>query len=183
MRPNSGLLSCVLVVAGLLTSACDSGSNDNPTTAEGNGTLAVQMTDASTDLVSSVNVYVKAVTVKPRGRAEVRLASDVGMVDVLKLKGTVRELVAASVAIGDYDYVRIDFDSARSNVVVKATGTTAPLLMSSESVRVDGGFNVRQASRTTVTLDFKADESLELMADGTWLLAAVIVQIDVQVGT
>ena len=180
MKSRAGFLSCVLAAASLLFTACD-GSNSSPTATSGNGTLAVQMTDASTDLVSSVNVYVKAVTIKPQGRAAVQIASDVGMVDVLELKGTVRELVAASVAAGEHEWVQIDFDKARSNVVLKATGTVMPCQMSSESVRVNGGFIVKEGSRTTVLLDFQADQSLQLMGDGTWLLAAVIVQVSVQV--
>ena len=174
MRTRAGILFSA-VAAALLVAGCN-GSHDSPTAAPGNGQVAVQMTDATTDLVTSVNVYVKAVTVKPRNSAAVRIASDVGMVDVLKLKGTVRELVAASVAAGDYEYVQVDFDHTRSNVVLKATGTAAPIEMASESARIDGGFTVKEASRTTLVLDFQAEQSIASSSDcSAWMLSPVIV--------
>jgi hypothetical protein len=182
MRNRAGILSCLLAVAGLAFYACDS-SNDSPTSPNDSGSLAVQMTDATTDLFSSANVYVKAVTVKPRNSAAVRIANDVGLVNVLELKGTVREIASANVAAGDYEFVQIDFDEARSHVVLKATGTTMPLVMASESVRVDDGFTVQASTRTTVTLDFQADQSFSEMAGGgAFLMAAVVVQVSVQVG-
>ena len=181
MRNRARILSCVLAVAGLFSNACDS-SSDKPTSPNDSGRLTVQMTDATTDLFSSANVYVKAVHVKPRGRAAVTIASDVGVINVLELKGTVREIVSANVAAGDHEFIQIDFDKSRSNVVLKATGTAMPLVMSSESVRVNDGFTVEASGHTTVTLDFQADQSFSQMGDGTWLMAAVVVQISVQVG-
>jgi hypothetical protein len=175
MKTRAGFLSCVVATAALLIAACNGGSSYNPTMPSGNGQMTVQMTDATTDLVSSVNVYVKAVTVKPRNGAAVRIASDVGMVDVLTLKGTIRDLVTANVAAGDYEYVQIDLDHTKSNVVLKATGTVVALAMVDESIRVNGNITVQDGHRTIVLLDFKADQSLELAIDGHWTLNAVIV--------
>jgi len=174
MKTRGGFLFSVVATAALLVAGCND-SSYNPTMPSGNGQMTVQMTDATTDLVSSVNVYVKAVTVKPRNGAAVRIASDIGMVDVLKLKGTVRELVTANVAAGDYEYIQIDFDHTRSNVVLKATGTVVAIAMVDESIRINGNITVQDGHRTIVLLDFKADQSLELAIDGHWMLDAVIV--------
>jgi hypothetical protein len=182
MRPRNGILSLVLTAV-LVGAGCNGGSNDSPTMASGTGRLAVQMTDASTDLVSSVNVYVTGVTVKSRTGAVTRIANDVGLVDVLQLKGTTRMLVDAGVPAGDYEFVQIEIDQARSNVVLKATGATAPLLVASQEIKVLGGFTVEEGGSTTVTLDFKADQSLKVNALGDWMLTPVILQLSVQVGS
>lgn len=175
MTNRRGLLSCLIVAAGLLAAACGDSGYDNPTMASGNGRLAVQMTDATTDLVSSVNVYVTGITVKERGRAVARIASDIGLIDVLALKGTTELLVEAGVPAGEYEFVQVDLDQERSNVVLEATGTVLPLKIPSEEIKVLGGFTVREGGTTTVTLDFQADASLQLAIDGHWMLTPVIV--------
>ena len=161
---------------GLLFVACN-GSNSSPTSASGTGHLTIKMTDAPTDEVSEINVYVTGLTIKKSDAPVQRIATDLGIVDLLTLQGTTKQLVDLGVPAGDYEFVQVELDQSRSNVVVKATGDIEPLKIASEQIKVLGGFTVPEGGDLAVTLDFKADESLNQLGNGDWLLTPVITQV------
>jgi len=169
------LLGAAIFVT-LLAAGCGDGSSP---TAPSGGNLAVRMTDAATDEASQVNVDITGLVVKPHGGAETRISNEIGVVDLLRLRNADMLLAAANVAPGDYDFVRVELDAARSNVVEKATGETRPLQIASGQIDVNGGFTVQTNHQTTILLDFKADASLQHLPTGVWLMTPVIVQANV----
>ena len=78
----------------LLVAAC----NDTTTRPPADGSLEVRLTDAPIDGVAELDVYVTGVTVKPAGGAVERIASDVGVIDLLTLRGSSQLLARAGVA-------------------------------------------------------------------------------------
>ena len=156
------------------------GGHSSPTTPAG-ANLMINMTDAATDEVSQLNVYITGLTVKATGGSVMRIADNVGLVDLMALRNSSRLLAAADVQPGSYEFVQVDLDQSRSNVVDKA-GMTQPLKIPSQEIKVLGGFTVMSSGVTTVTLDFKADQSLEHLGNGEWLLRPVIVQSNVSHG-
>jgi len=157
----------------LLWTGCQS-SSSSPTAPAQNGQLAIRITDAPTDLLSALDVYVAGVVVKLHGAPPVKVAGELGSYDILQLHGTTRDLVASGVPAGRYDYVEVDLDAARSDVVDRSTGKVLPLQISNAQIQVLGGFTVPADGALVVTLDFKADQSLEQLPNGDWLLTPVI---------
>ena len=176
MTVRARILCSLAAAAGLLLAAC-SGSSYSPTMANTNGRLSVQMTDAPSDDVSAINVYVTGLTIKPNDGPVQKIANDVGLIDILQLQGTTKELVDLGVPAGTYEFIQVELDQARSNVVEKTSGETKPLAIDSEEIKVLGGFTVPEGGDTTVTLDFKAEPSLQHLGNGNWLLTPVIAQV------
>ena len=169
-----GLLSLVgLLATGLGLAACDG----SPTSPDGVGRLTVQLTDAPTDEVSAVNVFVTGLTIKPADDPVLRIANELGPIDLLSLEGTTEELVSLGVPAGDYQFVHVELDESRSDVVEVASGQTRPLRIASEEVKVLAGFTVPEGGETTITLDFDAAASLRKLGNGDWLLTPVITRV------
>ena len=156
--------------------ACSSDGPASPTT----GTLAIEMTDKPTELLESINVYIIGLTVKPEERPIERIANEVGLVDLLSLQNATQLLAIASVEPGSYNHIRVELDEDRSNVVEKGSGEEKPLKIASEEVKVNGGFEVVRGDRTTIVLDFDAEQSIRLQGNGQWLLVPVILQAEVR---
>lgn len=172
IRRSAGRALCAL--AGLLLTI---GCNDSPTSVRTSGNLAVRLTDAPVDGLSKVNVFITGLTVKPAGGPVERIAGEVGLVDLLELRGTTRLLATAGAEPGEYEFIQVELDSSRSNVVVEATNETLPLQIASQEVKVLGGFTVAPAAETVVTLDFDAAASLREPRDGEYLLVPVIAMV------
>jgi len=171
-RLGSALALGALLLAAL---ACNGSSSTSP---DPQSRLTIRMTDAPTDEVSQVNVYISGLTIKPAGAATVRVAAEIGLVDLLSLQATTRDLATIGVAPGSYEFVQVELDQDRSTVMERATGALRPLEIASEEVRVLGGFIVPEAGGEVVTLDFDAASSLVHRGDGDWLLTPVIVRVD-----
>lgn len=164
-----------MVALSVLAIACDGDSS--PTATSANGRLTVRMTDAPIEAVSSVNVFVTELMVKRSGEPAVRIAGEIGPIDLLTLQGTTMELVSLGVEAGAYEFVQIELDPARSSVVEVATGATLPLAISSSEVKVLSGFTVPEGGETVVTLDFDVEASLQLLGNGDWRLTPVILRV------
>jgi hypothetical protein len=167
------------LVGGLVVAGCD---GDSPSSPRSNGRLSVLLTDAPTDEVSAVHVFVVGLTIKPVDGPVERIADELGGFDLLALQGTTAELVELGVDGGQYEFVQIDLDQDRSSVVEIASGSTRPLQIASEEVKVLGGFTVPPGGETTVTLDFDAAASLRKLGNGEWLLTPVITLADASDG-
>lgn len=164
-------LGVVLALVPLALVSCS--DSDSPSAASG-AMLRVELTDAPTDELAAVNVYISGLTVKPTDGPVERIAQDIGPVDLLALRETRELLVAAQVAPGDYEFIRVEFDEAGSSVVDAATNRELPLQIPSREIKVLGGFIVAPDATTTVLLDFDADRSLIRRGNGQWLLKPVI---------
>lgn len=177
MTRRTGLAKTAALASLLLLAmlACDGGGS--PTSPPLGARLTIAMRDAPTDEVSQVNVYITGLTVKPSAGPVVRLANDIGLVDLLVLRATTRELATAGVEPGHYEFVQVDLDEARSSVVELASGQARPLRLASDEIKVVGGFDVPAEGETVVTLDFDAAASLQRLGNGDWLLTPVIVML------
>lgn len=168
---GGALLLTTLFVTGF---ACSGSGSTSPNP---QSQLTIRMTDAPTDEASQVNVYISGLTIKPAGQPVVRIASEVGLVDLLTLRATTRDLAVVGVAPGSYEYVQVELDPARSTVVERASGAIRPLQIASQEIKVLGGFTVPEAGGAVVTLDFDAAASLKKVGVGQWLLTPVIIKL------
>lgn len=171
-------ISTIFLALGLLVGACND-SNDNGTSPPlPVGALEVRLTDAPTEDVAAVNVFVSGLLIKPSGGPAARVADEIGTFDLLSLQGTTAQLVQLGVAAGDYEFVQIELDQDRSSVVLADTDEVVPLAIASEEIKVLGGFEVPVGGETVVTLDFDAAASLRQLGNGDWLLTPVITQVE-----
>ena len=143
------------------------------------GMLAVDLKDAPIDEVAELNVYIVGLTVKPAEGPVVRIAEDVGLVDLLQLQSTTQLLVLTPIEPGPYTFIRVDLDQEQSSVV-EVGGAVRPLQIASQEIKVNGGFEVLPADQTRLTLDFDAAQSLQKKGNGDWLLVPVIIQEKVE---
>ena len=169
-------LCTLLALVALPWIAC---GGDGPTS-PGDGTLEVYLTDAPILGLEQINVFVEGLTVKPENGPLRRIATEVGLVDLLKLQNVTRLLVAAGLEPGRYIHVRVDLDQERSNVVVEGSREELPLQIASEEIKVLGGFELARGRTTRLTLDFDALQSMRQQANGDWLIVPVIVQTGVE---
>lgn len=178
MRKISLMMLSVLVVAGVL--ACN--SSDSPTDT-GGSQLAVLLTDAPTDDVSEINVYISGLTVKHSEQPVEEIVADVGLVDLLTLTNGATELLATVPAdAGQYEFIMVELDESQSFVVEASSGAELPLQIPSQEIKVLGGFEVFEDMTTTLTLDFDAEASLLQLGNGDWLMKPVIVLAGVDHG-
>lgn len=182
-RPSVRILwlTLLLGLVGFFLLACGNGGDTSTNPSAGNGMLAVEMKDQPTEELSELNVYIVGLTVKPVGEPVVRIANEVGPVDLLELRTRTELLVMTELEPAQYEYIRVDLDQDRSYVVELATGAQLPLQIASEEIKVQGGFEVFAADTTHLTLDFDAEQSLRKRGNGSWLLVPVIIQEEVVV--
>ena len=154
--------------------AADGSSSSVTSTGDSLGTLSIYLTDAPTDEVSEVNVYITGLKVKRSGASVERFSYDVGLIDLLTLRNSTMLMAENKVPAGDYEFIRVELDQSRSNVIDKLTGKTLPLKIPSEQIKVNGGFVVPAGGATNIVLDFDADKSLVKLGNGNWLLKPVI---------
>jgi hypothetical protein len=150
------------------------GSCGNPTSPSRNPNLIVRLTDDHIDDVDQVNLFFTDVTVKPVGRPveTLSVALATNPQDLLVLQDSVVTLATGLVEPGEYEFIRLNIDDARSSVV--EGGLSKRLRTPSEQIRILGRFTVGEGGVTTVTLDFDAEESLVHLGNGDWLLKPVI---------
>lgn len=172
LKPINAILFGTLLA--FLVVGCGGGSETSSGGSSGN--LNIYLTDAPTDEVSSVNVYISGLTVKRSGSSIERISNDVGLIDLLTLTNSTQLIAVANVLPGNYEFIRVELDQERSNVILKSTGSTAPVKMPSEEIKVPGGFVVDKTGQTDVVLDFDADRSLVKLGNNNWLLKPVIVK-------
>ena len=152
----------------------DGGSNSVTSSSDPLGTLSIYLTDAPTDEVSSVNVYITGLTIKRSGASVERFGNNVGLIDLLDLRDSTMLIAEDNVTAGEYEFIRVELDQSRSNVIV--SGEALPLKIPSEEIKVLGGFVVPTGGFTNILLDFDADKSLVKLGNGNWLLKPVIVK-------
>lgn len=167
------VFTAVLTLSPMALVSCS--DSDSPSAPSGT-MLRVELTDAPTDELAGVNVYISGLKVKPAIGPVEHIVNDIGPIDLLTLRNTSELLVAAEVAPGDYEFIEVELDEAGSSVVDAATNEELPVKIPSEKIKVLGGFTVAPDATTTVLLDFDADRSLKRRGNGEWLLEPVILQ-------
>lgn len=163
----------------LMMAGMSCGGSEDSVTGPSPTTLRILLTDAPTDELAEVNVYITGLTVKRSGSPVERISNDVGLVDLLSLRNGLMLLVAAQVEPGNYEFIRVELDQDQSFVVELGSGTELPLQIASEEVKVNGGFTMPAGGITSVTLDFDAEASLRKKGNGNWLLTPIILMVDV----
>lgn len=167
---SSGLV--FLLAVGL--AAC----GDDPTS-PGSNNLRIRLTDNHIEDLEQVNIFFTDLTVKPAGKPveTVPLTLADNPQDLLVLRDKVVDLAAGNVSPGTYEFIMINLDEDRSNVV--EAGETKSLRIPSEEVKILGRFTVLEDGTTSVTLDFDAERSLVKegfgeFGTGGWVLRPVI---------
>jgi hypothetical protein len=147
-----------------------------PSSGARGSSLRLLLTDAPIDDVEQVNIYFTDVTVKPVGQPPQDLALQLSAnpVDLLTLRNRVTALAAGVVPPGNYEFIHINIDQSRSNLVER--GVRRSLRVPSQEIKILGGFDVRDDQTTTLTLDFDARASLLRLGNGDWLLRPVVVK-------
>jgi hypothetical protein len=193
LSPSRWLLAC------LLAAACSGGGGDTPTTPPGTGgesggaggtgeamgRLVLEMTDAPVDDVTQLVVWVSGLKVKPAGAPTTRIDAELGPYDLLALRGGVTTILAdALVEAGTYQFIEILLDETQSYVVEKETGLQAPLAISPDKIKLNGGpFDVLEGGTTSVLFDFDAERSLLQRGNGSWLLHPFLEVLEVEVAS
>ncbi len=173
---RTAITPTLIVLLALLASAC----GGTPLSPSGQGILHIQLTDAPTDEVSEVNVFIVGLTMKHSERPVEQITSESVLVNLMDLEDTSVLLVTLSVESGTYEFIQVDLDESRSYVV--ESGEEKPLQISSTEIKVLGGFEVPEGEATTLLLDFDVNQSLVQEGNGQWLLQPVIVMQQVTTG-
>jgi hypothetical protein len=162
------LLAAAATMAGL--AGCSKNDETNPTV----GRVNVMMTDAPA-AYDQVNIVVTGISVHQQGAdttAWETIRSDSVTVDLLTLRnGTIRAVGGANVPSGRYNQIRL-LVGAGSTVVVD--GTTHPLEIPSNVIRINGNFDVPPGGTIELTLDFDAARSIVNTGSGRYILKPVI---------
>ena len=175
-RHASSTFVVLLALLASLATAC----GGTPLSPSGQGILHIQLTDAPTDEVSEVNVFIVGLTMKHSERPVERITGEPVLVNLLDLEDTSMLLVTLSVEPGAYEFIQVNLDESRSSVV--ESGEKKPLQIPSTEIKVLGGFEVQEGEDTTLLLDFDVDQSLVQEGNGQWLLQPVIVMQQVTAG-
>ncbi len=178
MRTASTPALAVILLAFLASLAAACGGT--PLSPSGQGLLHIQLTDAPTDEVSEVNVFIVGLTMKHSERPVEQIDSTPVLVNLLDLEDTSVLLVTLSVEAGTYEFIQMDLDESQSYVV--ESGEQKPLQIPSTEIKVLGGFEVPEGEATTLLLDFDVNQSLVQEGNGQWLLQPVIVMQEVTTG-
>ena len=216
------VIACLVALAGLLVIACssDSSSPTEPvadTTASGSGSsdsgssdssddssdttdtdvtggsLQISMTDAPTDEICQLVVFIKDLRVKKDGSPAQILGAvnGIGAYDLMQLQNG-QEIVLGNfdVETGLYQFIEMLLDESQSYVVEKIDPDDpdiitnceieqVPLKIPSEKFKINGGpFEVDE--QTEVLIDFDAKNSLKTTGNGkTYQLKADVSIVDV----
>jgi len=167
-----GLLFCLAI--SIASSVSCSG---NPASPSGNASLRLMLTDDIAD-VDEVNIYFTSVTAKPVDQPPQQLTLELqtNPVNLLTLANTVTTFAAGAVEPGTYEFIRVNIDQSKSNLV--ENGVKKSLKVPSQEVKIIGPFAVDANHATTLTLDFDAGASLVKQGNGDWLLKPVIIVTD-----
>ena len=141
------------------------------------GTAAIILTDAPSDLWSSVEVVVTQVTLRSKAdhtKEVVAFSGTSAKVNLVDLDSVGELLATATIPVGTYDGLRVTIDPA-SLTLVKADGTTVPASQvhvqgSSIMVELSADLVVAAGSNNAVQLDFDLGHPLFIvqLPNGDW---------------
>ncbi len=158
----------------ILAAACTMDYNIPGQTSGGQAKVYFTITDAAADMgaVSEVKVTVDNINVQSESRGWVNVASDTRTYNLLELEAeNAHELIAdADLETGNYSQIRFDV----TNVIVIDNEGEHEAKLPSEMLRINAYMEVKENSTTSVSLDFKADQSLHVTGNGQYIMAPVI---------
>ena len=155
----------VLLSSALAAAAC--GGSGSP--ADGEGFLALGITDAPVDDVLEVNVQFTGVTLKPQSGDEIEIVFDTPKdIDLLSLTdGTTAEVLpSTALPAGRYNWVRLavnaEFDSVFDSYAVLPTGQVELRVPSGSQngLKLVSGFNVLANGTTNLVIDWDLRKAL-----------------------
>lgn len=176
------VLSLLVVFAvTILFYSCGGGGSDT-------GTLRVNLTDASGNTFSAINVTITHLFVHQSSTAN---STDAGWIEIpvtasmpVKLlslqNGVVMTLGETTLGPGHYQQIRLVIQpNTGSNPpfndsVMPVGGAEQPLDVPSNEIKLINEFQVNTGSRTDVLLDFDGKNSVILTGNGTYILQPVI---------
>jgi hypothetical protein len=147
------------------------------------GNMTVKMTDAPGDY-HEVNVDVQTVQVHHSGNGTwTTLGTQSGIYNLLDLQHNVTALLATGTHIpaGNVSQIRLILGS--NNTVMLNDSTIHPLkIPSSEQsgIKINVNANIPPAGNVIVTLDYDADQSVNLEGNGDYIMKPVIKVLSVQ---
>lgn len=190
-----GLAYCILfALLGVAVAAMTGCSDDGGQDAEGQGTLQVLMTDATTDLYEAIYVTVQRVEVHRGGESGGWTV--VGTPDktcnlLALVNGVTEELGLTDIPAGHYTQLRMILGTVpdnrlnikgqphpHANYLIHKSGGVQALTVPSglnTGIKVVGGFDVEAGGIVTLILDFDAARSVvQAGSSGKWLLKPTI---------
>lgn len=160
------------------------------------GGMMVAMTDAPTDSYSEINVDIRAVEVHYNDESKgdkdgwVRLASNAGIYDLLKLQNDVAVVLAEdnSLPSGKVTQLRLILGDENTIVVDGVTGSvTYELTIPSAyqtGIKINIDSDIKSGEKMHIVLDFDAEKSVVVEGDGSFSLKPVIrVESLLQIGS
>jgi hypothetical protein len=90
--------------------------------------------------------------------------------DLVALKGVTALVGSSDIPIGKYTQVRLSVDKATAVI----DGNTVEMLVPSKEVRLIRGFEIVAGQTVKLTLDFKADLSINDIGGGKYVMKPVI---------
>jgi uncharacterized protein DUF4382 len=164
-------LAYAIVAAYILGLCAACGGSDNTTMAgSGTGTLILSLTDTPVEGASQVVVAFTGVDLMgPGGQTHIALASEKS-IDLITLQGNASTVLLDGVTVkaGDYQWLRLDVDEAKSFVFATGGGKF-PLDIPSGSqsgLKLVSGFTVVQGGGADFIIDFDLRQSLTLDNSG-----------------
>ncbi len=120
---------------------------------QGNGTLAIVITDAPVSNASHIYLAISNITLQREGNTSVSYQTGSVQFDLLSLVNVTKMLGSNSVPAGNYTMIRFTVTSATATL----GGSNTTLKVPSGEVKVPVSFRVRAGATTTVVLDVTAD--------------------------
>ena len=187
-----GIAGLVVCSAVALASCGESNSSTGPSGTT--GTLNVRITDSPFIDAKAVLVTFSDVSVHKSGESEsawTKVAFADGATartcDLKKLEGPQDVLGVGTLAAGHYTQVRLTvssaalyFDNASAGTsacaatIAAPAGANASLTISSGEVKLNREFDVPAGGSSTITLDFKGDESIHQTGNGRYMMSPVV---------
>lgn len=174
MENVSRLFILPVLFASLLLFGClgDGGSNTN--SGSGDGRVVFAGKDAAADMgsVTSVRTTIDSIQVHSQAQGWVTVSSTPRTIDLMQLRanGDAELLADARIANGTYDQMDLHI----SQVIVTDARGSSEAKMPSNSIKIKGNLVVVANTTSSATIDFLADESLHMSAEGKYVMAPVI---------
>jgi len=174
-KPITRQLSLIATLILAMTLTACSSSSDTSSGSGPNGVLAVSLTDAPSDELSSVVVAITGLKIKKSGSPSERsIMDEVKKIDLLTLENAQQLLVETSVEAGTYEYIMFELDQAQSHVV--ENGAQKPVQIPSQKIKALGTFEVQEGRQTNLLYDFNVDQSMVRQGNNNWLMKPVIIK-------
>lgn len=176
---NKSLFLSVLLISVLLISGCKGPASPGENGGNGavtKGTLVMQITDAPAALnIQKAEVTISSIMVHQGevGNTSGEWTTVVAgpkTFDLVAIKDVTALIGSSDIPVGKYTQVRLSVDKATAVI----DGNTVEMLIPSKEVRLIRGFNIVAGETTKLTLDFKADLSINDIGGGKYVMKPVI---------